>query len=71
MILKTILLKRLKNSEDYNNNVINVNRMLNEWLWHNAMYGFGFATDSTRRVDVYLNAADPNWGWFFDFFRVW
>ena len=50
---------------------LNVGRVKNEWLWHNAMYGFGFATDSTRRVDVYLNAADPNWGWFFDFFRVW
>ena len=65
MILRAILLKWLKNSEDYKNNAISVNRMLNEWLWHNAMYGLGIATGSTRMVDVYLNAANPKWGWFF------
>ena len=62
-------LKWLKYDKGYSN--LDIGRVKNEWLWHNAMYGYGIATDSTKRVDIYLNAADPIWGWFFDFFRIW
>ena len=47
---------------------MNIERVKSEWKLHNAAYGFNFATDSTRRVDIYLNASDDKYGWFFDLY---
>ena len=55
--------------KDYSFKVdLNIERVKSEWKLHNAMYGYGLATDSTRRVDIYLNASDDKYGWFFDFY---
>lgn len=56
----------LKYEKGYND--LNIERVKSEWKLHNAMYGYGLATDSTRRVDIYLNASDDKYGWFFDFY---
>lgn len=53
------------------NGQINTKRIKNEWMWHNIAYGLGINQDSSRRVDVYVDAPDDKWGWFFDFFRFW
>ncbi len=62
-------LRWLKYEKGYGN--LDIGRVKNEWLWHNAAYGLHCFTGSTKRVDIYLNAADPKWGWFFDFLRIW
>ena len=59
----------LKYEKGYSN--IDVGRMKNEWMWHNFAYSIGFGVGSTKSVDVYFNAKDKIWGWFFDFFRIW
>ena len=53
------------------NGQINTKRIKNEWMWHNIAYGLGIKQDSSRRVDVYVDAPDDTWGRFFDFFRFW
>ena len=49
-------------SYDYGENVINVDRMMNEWVWHNKTFSWGIAKDPARSVDVYLNADDDRHG---------
>ena len=43
-------------------NVINVDRMMNEWIWHNKAFSWGIAKGPARSVDVYLNADDDRHG---------
>ena len=43
-------------------NVINVDRMMNEWIWHNKAFRWGIAKGPARSVDVYLNADDDRHG---------
>lgn len=67
-----IILNWLKYSKGYEN--INVERMLNEIVWHNVAYDLdelGWFTDRTKSANVYFDYRDPYFFLIFDFLRFW
>ncbi len=50
---------------------INIDRMMNEWIWHNIAYTEGIGISSSKDVDVYFNAPDKYYWFIFDFLRFW
>ena len=64
-------LEWLKDDANGGENAINVDRMLNEWIWHNKAFNWGIAKGHTRSVDVCLDADDTgDYSWILNW-RLW
>ena len=48
----------------YSNHEFNIDKMKNEWGWHNLSYAFGWAQSQTASVDMYINGDDVGHGAF-------
>lgn len=48
---------------------INIERVINECLWHNVLYLHGIFVEHTKDADVYFNKADVWFGWLFESVR--
>lgn len=55
------------------NNVVNTDRIRNEWMWHNIAFNSGFDRDGARSADIKLDADDTDHGWLFSWVinNVW
>ena len=62
-------LKWLK--EQPGNESLNVQRVYNEWMWHNIAFALDIKVESSRTINAYFDAPDKNYGWFFDLFHIW
>ena len=59
----------LRDVEGYSK--INVERMKNEWIWHNVAYCLNIGVKSNKDVDVNFNMADDNPAHAFIFDYMW
>lgn len=53
---------------------IDIDRIRNEWVWHNLAYAFNFRRDAARTVDAFFNSDDINHGifsWIINNLRWW
>ena len=49
---------------DSKNSAVNIDRIRNEWIYHNLAYGFNFKPRQTGTVNVYFNSDDTGHGIF-------